>query len=76
MRKPFVAGNWKMNTDSQSSVALAEGIASGSTDVAGEKVTVALCPPFVYLKSVAAAVSTSNVAVGAQDILLVTALSM
>ena len=68
MRKPFVAGNWKMNTDSRSGVALAEGIASGSEDLAGEKVTVAVCPPFVYLPSVAEAVKHSNVAVGAQDI--------
>ena len=68
MRKPFVAGNWKMNTDAQSSVALAEGIASGSADVADRKVTVAVCPPFVYLQSVARAVGASNIAVGAQDI--------
>ena len=68
MRKPFVAGNWKMNTDGQSSVALAEGIASGSADVADRKVTVAVCPPFVYLQSVARAVGASNIAVGAQDI--------
>jgi triosephosphate isomerase len=68
MRKPFVAGNWKMNTDAQSSVALAEGIASGSADVADRKVTVAVCPPFVYLQSVAKAVGASNIAVGAQDI--------
>ena len=67
MRKPFVAGNWKMNTDSRSGVALAEGIASGSEDLAGEKVTVAVCPPFVYLPAVAEAVKHSNVAVGAQD---------
>ena len=35
MRKPFVAGNWKMNTDSHSSVALAEGVVSGSEKLAG-----------------------------------------
>jgi len=46
MRKPFVAGNWKMNTD---------------------KVTVAVCPPFVYLGAVANALRSSNIAVGAQD---------
>ncbi len=68
MRKPFMAGNWKMNTDSQSSVELAEGIASGSLEVAGKSVTVAVCPPFVYLQSVANAVGKSDVAVGAQDI--------
>ena len=68
MRKPFVAGNWKMNTDSSTSVELAERIASGSMEAAGQSVTVAVCPPFVYLQAVAKALSASSVAVGAQDI--------
>ncbi|MFB0524938.1 MAG: triose-phosphate isomerase [Phycisphaerae bacterium] len=68
MRKPFVAGNWKMNTDSHSSVELAKRVASGSSQVAGHSVTVAVCPPFVYLQSVAKALSASSIAVGAQDI--------
>jgi triosephosphate isomerase len=67
MRKPFVAGNWKMNTDSQTSVELAERIASGSVETAGQSITVAVCPPFVYLQTVARALSSSNIAVGAQD---------
>jgi len=29
MRKSFVAGNWKMNTDVYSSVKLAQGVVSG-----------------------------------------------
>lgn len=68
MRKPFVAGNWKMNTDSHSSVVLAKGIADGSVESAGQNVDVAVCPPFVYLQGVAGAVNSSSVAVGAQDI--------
>jgi triosephosphate isomerase len=68
MRKPFVAGNWKMNTDSHTSVQLAELIVSGSCELAGNSVTVAVCPPFVYLHSVAKTVSSSHVAVGAQDV--------
>ncbi len=68
MRKPFVAGNWKMNTDSHAGVDLVKAIVSGSADVAGVSVDVAVCPPFVYLQAVTAAVSTANVAVGAQDI--------
>jgi len=68
MRKPFVAGNWKMSTDSHSSVDLAKRIACGSSDVAGHSVTVAVCPPFVYLQSVAKALSASSISVGAQDI--------
>lgn len=67
MRKPFVAGNWKMNMDGRTSVELVERIASGSVEVASQHVAVAVCPPFVYLQSVAKALSSSNIAVGAQD---------
>ena len=68
MRKSFVAGNWKMNTDSHSSVGLAEGVAAGTLEIAGHKVDVAVIPPFVYLQSVTKVLSASSVAVGAQDI--------
>lgn len=68
MRKPFVAGNWKMNTDSHSSVALAEAIAAGSSSLAGSSVDVAVIPPFVYLQAVAKAVSSSHIGLGSQDI--------
>ena len=67
MRKPFVAGNWKMNTDSHSSVNLAESIASGFSEIADRSISVAVFPPFVYLPSVFKALSVSNLAVGAQD---------
>ncbi len=65
MRKPFVAANWKMNTNSQSAVELAKGLADGlkSTDV-----EVVVYPPFVYLKEIAMLLQGSNIAVGAQDI--------
>lgn len=68
MRKPFVAGNWKMNMDSQTGVALAKAVAEGTANLAGGSVTVAVIPPFVYLPSVGQAVSSSDVALGAQDI--------
>jgi triosephosphate isomerase len=68
MRKPFVAGNWKMNTESHSSVGLARAVASGCSEVASGPVSVAVIPPFVYLQSVARAVSSYHVAVGAQDV--------
>jgi triosephosphate isomerase len=68
MRKPFVAGNWKMNTNSQTGVELVERIASGFVEAASQSVTVAVCPPFVYLQSVTKALSSSNIAVGAKDI--------
>ena len=68
MRKPFVAGNWKMNTDSRNGMELAQAIASGPLEQAGQRVTVAVCPPFVYLQNVARALMASSVAVGAQDV--------
>jgi triosephosphate isomerase len=68
MRKPFVAGNWKMNADSSSSLELAEGIASGVTGIAGTKATVAVFPPFIYLQSVAKTLGASSIGVGAQDV--------
>ena len=66
MRKPFIAGNWKMNTTSTSAAALARGLSSQLAGIAS--VDVAVCPPFVYLQSVAAALSASNIALGAQDV--------
>ncbi len=69
MRKPFVAGNWKMNTDSQSAVALAKAIAAESVDALSDgKITVAVCPPSVYLSAVAGALSSSSVGLGAQNV--------
>ena len=68
MRRPFVAGNWKMNTDSHVSIELAKAIASASAEIAGVSIDLAVCPPFVYLQSVARALSSTSIAVGAQDI--------
>ena len=66
MRKPFIAGNWKMNMNSTSAIALAAGLAQEVKDV--DTVDVAVCPPFVYLQSVAAALSASNIAMGSQNV--------
>lgn len=68
MRKPFVAGNWKMNTDSLSSVSLAKTVANSVMELAGERVDVALIPPFVYIPAVVGTLSTTHIAVGAQDV--------
>jgi triosephosphate isomerase len=68
MRKPFIAGNWKMNTDIQSSVDLAKAVAAGSADpLASGEITVAVCPPSVYLSAVGQALSSSSVGLGAQN---------
>ncbi|MEN6385603.1 MAG: triose-phosphate isomerase [Phycisphaerales bacterium] len=67
MRKPFIGGNWKMNTDSKSAVELAKGVAQKTASFLS-KVDVAVCPPFVYLPAVKAALGSSAVGLGAQDV--------
>ena len=61
----IVVGNWKMNTDIQSGVALASAIASRASGVNG--VQIVLGPPFVSLGAVRDAVSESNIAIAAQN---------
>ena len=65
MRRPFIAGNWKMNLDRASAVALAEGLAKATADI--EDVEIAVCPPSIYLEAVAAALKGSKVGLGGQD---------
>lgn len=63
-RTPFVAGNWKMNTNKASAIALAKGIAHGAPK---QSVQVGVAPPFVYLDAVGQALAGSTVQLGAQD---------
>ena len=64
MRRPFVAGNWKMNTDAAAGVALARAVAEAVP--AGGPVDVLVAPPFPYLVPVGEAVRGSGVLLGAQ----------
>lgn len=64
MRRPFVAGNWKMNLNRAECEALTKGIAAG---LEGDKVEVGVCPPFPYLDVVVAAAAGSKIGVGAQN---------
>ena len=66
MRTPVIAGNWKMNTTTQSAVELARGVVDGTAGVSG--VTTIICPPFVSLQAVKSAVEGSDVLVGAQNV--------
>ena len=66
MRRPFIAGNWKMNLDRAGAIALAEAVVKAAAKV--DEVDVALCPPFVYLDAVAKVVAGSKVGLGAQNL--------
>ncbi|MBN1393404.1 MAG: triose-phosphate isomerase [Pirellulales bacterium] len=65
MRRPFIAGNWKMNTTRATAAALAEGVAKGADALDG--VDLAVCPPSCYLETVGRAIAGSKVALGAQN---------
>jgi len=67
MRKPFIGGNWKMNTDSKSAVELAKGVVQKCGTMLDE-VEICVCPPFVYLAAVKNALGSSNIGLGAQDV--------
>ena len=65
-RRPFVAGNWKMNTNLKSGTELAAGLAKLlPQDLPG--VEVAVCPPYPFLGAIKAAIAGSGVRLGAQN---------
>jgi len=66
MRKPMVAGNWKMNGSRESNSALVKGIIEGSSQVSSAEILV--CPPFVYISDVAGQLEGTTIAFGAQDV--------
>ncbi len=66
MRQPLVAGNWKMNGSLDSIKPLVAGIKAGMDAVTTAEM--AVCPPCVYISTVAALLEGSAIALGAQDV--------
>jgi triosephosphate isomerase len=65
MRRKLIAGNWKMNADRATAVALANGVVKRAAEF--DAVDLLVCPPTVYLITVGAAIRGSEVALGAQN---------
>jgi triosephosphate isomerase len=65
MRRPLIAGNWKMNLERKSALALCGALREGVG--ARADVDVAVFPPFVYLAEVVRALAGSSIRVGAQN---------
>ncbi len=65
MRKPMMAGNWKMNCDIEEAQQLADGVTARAG--LNDKVQVVLCPPATALTTVAAVIANSKIALGAQN---------
>jgi triosephosphate isomerase len=65
MRRPFIAGNWKMTQNRASAVALAQGLVKAAEKI--DNVDMAVCPPSCYLDAVGQVVAGSKIALGAQN---------
>ena len=66
MRGYLVAGNWKMNGSNAANAELVDRIVAGMPQ--SESVELLICPPFPYLGAVAAKLSGTGVALGAQNV--------
>ena len=65
MRKPIIAGNWKMNKTPSEAVQLVKELLPLVQDAKAE---VVVCPTYVCLPAVAEAIQGSNVKLGAQNL--------
>ena len=67
MRTPFICGNWKLNTRSQSAAELAIAIAKGLP--ADNQTEVGVCPPACYLSTVGSVIQGTAIGLGGQNML-------
>jgi triosephosphate isomerase len=66
MRRPIVAGNWKMHGSRAENARLVEGVLAQYP--AEGKATCVICPPVVYLSDVGRLLRDSGVQLGAQNV--------
>ncbi|MDR1474444.1 MAG: triose-phosphate isomerase [Endomicrobium sp.] len=66
MRKPLMAGNWKMNKTVAEAVSVVKALRSSIADV--KDVDVLICPTFTALYAVNSEVKGSNINIGAQNL--------
>ena len=65
MRRPFVAGNWKMNKTTAEARVLMSELLPGLSAIQG--VEIVLCPAFTSILPVASLIAGTSIGVGAQD---------
>ncbi|MCF7898154.1 MAG: triose-phosphate isomerase [Candidatus Omnitrophica bacterium] len=65
MRKPFIAGNWKMNKTAQEAEDLAKKIKENVGDF--QKADILICPPYTSLSAAGQAIKDSLIELGAQN---------
>jgi triosephosphate isomerase len=65
MRKPLIAGNWKMNTNISQATSLVQDMLADLDKIQGvEKV---LCPPFISLSAIKEIIKSTSIRLGAQN---------
>ncbi|MCX6054390.1 MAG: triose-phosphate isomerase [Chloroflexi bacterium] len=66
MRKPFVAGNWKMNKTVEQASILVQELLPGLREIT--EVERVLCPPFTTLMVLSAQLASTGIGLGAQNL--------
>ncbi len=66
MRRPFIAGNWKMYKTIPEAIETAQKLAAAVADARGRDIMIA--PPFTALSAVASVLADTGVQLGAQDV--------
>ncbi len=64
MRKPLIAGNWKMNKDVKEGLELAKALKCSRLD---DDVNVLICPPFTSIYAIIDELKKSSIKIGAQN---------
>lgn len=65
LRKPIIAGNWKMNMTTKEASELVDALKKELSDV--RDVEIVVCPPFTALRDVGHVVNGTNIHLGAQN---------
>jgi len=66
MRKPIIAGNWKMHNTIKEAVELVNGLKRELSSI--DTVDIVVCPMFTALSDVHELLIDSNIALGAQNL--------
>lgn len=66
MRRPLVAGNWKMNLTTREAAALVEAFKK-AVEI-WDRADIIVCPPYISLPCVQASLKGTNIRLGAQDV--------
>lgn len=70
MRKPLVAGNWKMHGSMSQAKSLIETIKTKAKPELLSQIDILLCPPFLYLNLAHELIQNSTIQLGAQNLYL------